>query len=124
MVRAAGHVGGALHSQPPGLGPVHHVVLGEEAFHAGGGAVFGTSVAGRLGDFFAGLAAQPGRELFPRLDEREREVRPDGPRWDNRCIAKELLLSDKTVRNHVSAAFKLDVTDRSEAIARAPGRSG
>lgn len=88
---------------------------------AAGAAVFSPSVADRLGGFFAGLAAQPGRELFPRLSEREREVLDLMARgWDNRRIAKELFLSDKTVRNHVSAVFtKLDVADRSEAIARA-----
>lgn len=88
---------------------------------AAGGAVFSPSVADRLGAFFAGLAAQPGRELFPQLSEREREVLDLVARgWDNRRIAKELFLSDKTVRNHVSAVFaKLDVDDRAEAIARA-----
>ncbi|MGN6612795.1 MAG: LuxR C-terminal-related transcriptional regulator, partial [Angustibacter sp.] len=88
---------------------------------AGGGAVFSPSVADRLGAFFTGLAAQPGRELFPQLSDREREVLDLVARgWDNRRIAKELFLSDKTVRNHVSAVFaKLDVADRAEAIARA-----
>ena len=41
---------------------------------ASGGAVFSPTVADRLGSFFSGLAAQPGRELFPQLSEREREV--------------------------------------------------
>jgi DNA-binding NarL/FixJ family response regulator len=88
---------------------------------AAGGAVFSPTVADRLGDFFAGLAAQPGRELFPRLSEREREVLELLARgYDNRRIARELFLSDKTVRNHVSAVLaKLEVPDRSEAIARA-----
>ncbi|MGN6301760.1 MAG: response regulator [Angustibacter sp.] len=88
---------------------------------ADGGAVFSPTVADRLGTFFAGLAAQPGRELFPQLSDREREVLDLVARgWDNRRIARELFLSDKTVRNHVSAVFaKLDVADRTEAIARA-----
>ena len=88
---------------------------------AAGGAVFSPSVADRLGDFFAGLAAQPGRELFPQLSDREREVLDLLARgFDNRRIARELFLSDKTVRNHVSAVLaKLDVPDRTEAIARA-----
>jgi len=39
---------------------------------------------------------------------------------ENRRIARELFLSDKTVRNHVSNILaKLRVEDRSEAIARA-----
>lgn len=86
-----------------------------------GGAVFSPTVADRLGDFFAGMAAQPGREMFPRLSEREREVLDLLARgYDNRRIATELFLSDKTVRNHVSAVLsKLDAPDRAEAIQRA-----
>jgi len=38
----------------------------------------------------------------------------------NRAIADRLLLSEKTVRNHVSNIFsKLQVADRAEAIVRA-----
>ena len=40
--------------------------------------------------------------------------------YDNRRIARELVLSDKTVRNHVSNVMtKLDVTDRAAAVVRA-----
>ena len=58
--------------------------------------------------------------MFPQLSEREREVLElSRPRPDNRRIARELFISDKTVRNHVSSLFtKLDVPDRAEAIAR------
>ena len=39
---------------------------------------------------------------------------------DNRRIARELVLSDKTVRNHVSNVLaKLEVADRAEAVLRA-----
>jgi DNA-binding NarL/FixJ family response regulator len=88
---------------------------------AAGGAVFSPTVADRLGSFFSGLAAQPGRELFPQLSEREREVLDLMARgYDNRRIARELYLSDKTVRNHVSAVIgKLEAPDRAEAIQRA-----
>ena len=88
---------------------------------AAGGAVFSPTVAARLGDFFTGLAAQPGRELFPQLSEREREVLDLVARgWDNRRIAQRLFLSDKTVRNHVSSVLtKLDAADRTEAVQRA-----
>ncbi len=88
---------------------------------AAGGAVFSPTVADRLGSYFSGLAAQPGRELFPQLSEREREVLELMARgYDNRRIARELYLSDKTVRNHVSAVLgKLEAPDRSEAIQRA-----
>jgi DNA-binding NarL/FixJ family response regulator len=88
---------------------------------AGGGAVFSPTVADRLGSFFSGLAAQPGRELFPQLSEREREVLELMARgYDNRRIARELFLSDKTVRNHVSSLLgKLEASDRADAILRA-----
>ncbi|TNM50259.1 response regulator transcription factor [Nocardioides albidus] len=88
---------------------------------AAGGAVFSPAVAARLGDYFSGLAAQPGRELFPQLSNREREILDLIARgYDNRRIARALVLSDKTVRNHVSAVLtKLDARDRSEALLRA-----
>jgi len=88
---------------------------------AAGGAVFSPAVADRLGAYFAGLAAVPGREAFPQLTEREREVLELLARgYDNRRIARELFLSDKTVRNHVSNVLaKLDVADRAEAAVRA-----
>jgi len=88
---------------------------------ASGGAVFSPAVAARLSTFFAGLADQPGREMFPQLSAREREVLDLMARgMDNRRIARALFLSDKTVRNHVSAVLtKLDAGDRADAIARA-----
>jgi DNA-binding NarL/FixJ family response regulator len=88
---------------------------------AAGGAVFSPTVAARLGSYFGSLGALPGREAFPQLTEREREVLDLLARGhDNRRIARELFLSDKTVRNHVSSVFaKLGVPDRSEAIIRA-----
>ena len=88
---------------------------------ASGGAVFSPAVADRLGAWFTGMAAQPGRESFPQLTEREREVLDLVARgYDNRRIARALFLSDKTVRNHVSNVFtKLQVLGRAEAVARA-----
>jgi DNA-binding NarL/FixJ family response regulator len=88
---------------------------------AGGGAVFGPGVAERLERWFAGLSSATGREAFPALTEREREVLTLMSRGlDNRRIARELFLSEKTVRNHVSNLLgKLGVADRSDAIARA-----
>jgi DNA-binding NarL/FixJ family response regulator len=88
---------------------------------AAGGAVFSPAIAERLGSFFSGLAAQPGRELFPQLSEREREVLDLLARgYDNRRIARALFLSDKTVRNNVSTILtKLGAADRSEAVLRA-----
>jgi DNA-binding NarL/FixJ family response regulator len=88
---------------------------------AGGGAVFSPEVADRLGSWFAGLAALPGRDAFPGLTEREREVLELMARgYDNRRIARELWLSDKTVRNHVSNVLgKLEVGSRGDAVVRA-----
>ena len=88
---------------------------------AAGGAVFSPSVATRLAAYFSGLAAQPGREMFPQLSDREREILDLVARGhDNRRIARELFLSEKTVRNNVSTVLsKLEAADRAEAIARA-----
>ncbi|HYY11881.1 MAG TPA: response regulator transcription factor [Kineosporiaceae bacterium] len=88
---------------------------------ADGQAVFGPDVADRLSTYFAGLASVPGREAFPQLTDREREVLELMARgYDNRRIARELFLSDKTVRNHVSNVLaKLDADDRSGAVLRA-----
>ena len=88
---------------------------------AAGGAVFSPVVADRLGGLFASLAAVPGKVAFPSLTDREQQVLDLVARgYDNRRIARELFLSDKTVRNHVSNVLtKLDVQDRSEAARRA-----
>ena len=88
---------------------------------AEGGAVFSPVVADRLAGYFAGLTALPAREAFPQLTDREREVLDLIARGlDNRRIARELVLSDKTVRNHVSNVLaKLEVADRAEAVLRA-----
>jgi DNA-binding NarL/FixJ family response regulator len=88
---------------------------------AAGGAVFSPQVADRLSGFFSSLAAVPGKAAFPSLTDREREVLELVARgFDNRRIARELFLSDKTVRNHVSNVLsKLEVEDRAEAAIRA-----
>ncbi|MFC7496284.1 MULTISPECIES: response regulator [unclassified Nocardioides] len=88
---------------------------------AAGGAVFSPVIADRLGRFFTGLATGGGREAFPQLSPREVEVLDLVARGlENRRIARQLVLSDKTVRNHVSNIMaKLGVEDRSEAVARA-----
>ncbi|MCZ2860150.1 response regulator transcription factor [Blastococcus sp. VKM Ac-2987] len=86
---------------------------------AGGDAVYGGAVARRVVDALTGTASTT--PAFPGLTAREREVLellaaglPTGQ------IARRLALSDKTVRNHVSAVLtKLQVPDRATAIARA-----
>ena len=88
---------------------------------ADGQAVFGPDVADRLTAYFSSLASVPGRNAFPQLTDREREVLELMARGlDNRRIARELFLSDKTVRNHVSNVLaKIGAEDRAEAITRA-----
>ncbi len=87
---------------------------------ADGEALFGPAIAKRLMGFFAGL--KPGAsEAFPELTEREIEVRvliAEG--CNNAESAHRLVISPKTVRNHVSNIFsKLQVADRAAAIIRA-----
>ncbi len=89
---------------------------------AAGHAVFGPSVARRIIDFFAGAArAAPAAEPFPELTAREREVLDlIAAGHTNLAIARHLVISVKTVSNHISAIFaKLQVADRAEAIIRA-----
>jgi DNA-binding NarL/FixJ family response regulator len=85
---------------------------------AGGEAIFGPSVARRVLEWFAAPRSLAGAAGFPALTERENEVldllaagRSNGE------IAAALVLSPKTVRNHVSNVFaKLQVADRAQAI--------
>jgi DNA-binding NarL/FixJ family response regulator len=87
---------------------------------ASGEAIFGPAVARRLMAFFAG-PSQSGPVAFPELSDREREVLELIARGvSNQQIADRLVISPKTVRNHVSNIFsKLQVRDRAEAIVRA-----
>jgi DNA-binding NarL/FixJ family response regulator len=83
-------------------------------------AIFGPEIATRVLGFFT--STRPVRdEVFPELTGREREVLAlVGAGHSNAMIAKNLSLSPKTVRNHISSVFsKLHVADRSEAIIRA-----
>jgi DNA-binding NarL/FixJ family response regulator len=88
---------------------------------AAGGTVFGPTVARRIVGFFLESSQRFTQGAFPHLTHREREVLDRlaaGKR--NSVIARELALSEKTVRNHLSSILaKLQVTDRSAAIVRA-----
>jgi DNA-binding NarL/FixJ family response regulator len=90
---------------------------------AAGEAVYGAAVAGRIVDFFTGAQQDYAAQVFPELTDRERDVLgllAEGRR--NSEIATALHLSDKTVRNHVSAVLlKLQVTDRTAAALKARG---
>lgn len=88
---------------------------------AAGEAVFGADVAGRI----LGVLTTPRRSArpgpFPMLTDREEEVLAlIAAGLANGDIARRLVLSDKTVRNHVTNIFaKLGVADRAQAIVRA-----
>ena len=94
------------------LRAIHSVESGE--------ALFGPGIARRLINFFAQLSPQV-QHPFPELTEREREVLDLLARGMNNAeIAGALVISQKTVRNHVSNIFnKLQVADRAQAIIRA-----
>ena len=88
---------------------------------AGGEAVYGAAIASRIVDFFTGGQQEYAAHAFPELTDRERDVLTllaQGRR--NSEIASSLGLSDKTVRNHVSAVLlKLQVPDRTAAAIKA-----
>jgi len=84
-----------------------------------GEAVFGPAVASRV--LASVTRGGPAAAAFPELSAREREIlRELALGATNRAIAQRLFLSDKTVRNYVSALLaKLGVADRAEAADRA-----
>ena len=86
---------------------------------ARGEALFGPAIAVRLATFFN--HRQPANAAFPELTEREIEVLhllAQGK--NNQEIADRLVITNKTVRNHLSNIFsKLHVADRVQAIIRA-----
>ena len=86
-----------------------------------GEAIFSPQVAVRLTSYFADMRPAASPQAFPELSNREREILDlIAQGHKNPEIAKELYLSPKTVRNHVSNILhKLQVVDRTEAIIRA-----
>jgi DNA-binding NarL/FixJ family response regulator len=88
---------------------------------AQGEALFGPAIAARLISYFSDLRRDMAAEAFPELTDREREILDlVAQGYNNPEIADRLVLSPKTVRNHVSNIFsKLHVTDRAQAIIRA-----
>ncbi len=87
---------------------------------ANGEALFGAAIAKRMMNFFSAKPITT-PQLFPELTEREREVlNLIAQGYNNAQIAERLVLSVKTVRNHVSNIFsKLQVADRTHVIIRA-----
>jgi len=88
---------------------------------AAGEAVYGATVARRITDFFTGAQRDYTASAFPELTDRERGVLDlVAAGCGNHDIARRLNLSEKTVRNHVSAILvKLQVRDRAAAVAKA-----
>jgi DNA-binding NarL/FixJ family response regulator len=88
---------------------------------ANGEVIFSPAVAARVVQFLAQPPHKDAGLPFPELTSREREVldlMAEG--LTNTAIAGRLVLSPKTVRNHVSNIFgKLQVASRSEAIVKA-----
>lgn len=94
---------------------------------ADGQALFGPAIASRMVRFFQEMGdgqteSKEGQrtegEPFKALTDREGEVLhliADG--YNNNEIARKLVISPKTVRNHITSIFsKLQVADRSQAI--------
>jgi len=88
---------------------------------ASGEALFGPAIAKKVIGFFSGARSAMPPQVFPELTEREREILDLIAQGRNNAeIADRLVLSPKTVRNHVSNIFsKLQVADRAQAIVRA-----
>ena len=88
---------------------------------ANGEAIFSPAIAERMMNFLSQPPPLTSDLPFPELTVREREVlglMAEG--LTNTAIAERLVISPKTIRNHVSNIFsKLQVADRVEAIIRA-----
>jgi DNA-binding NarL/FixJ family response regulator len=88
---------------------------------AAGEAVYGPAVARRIVAFYSGAPQSYAAQAFPDLTPRERDVLDllaTGAR--NHEIARRVGLSEKTVRNHISAVLlKLQVPDRTAAATKA-----
>jgi DNA-binding NarL/FixJ family response regulator len=86
---------------------------------ASGEAIFGPAIAQRLMHYLGSSTGRAGSaHLFPELTDREYEILTlIAQRKSNADIAARLVLSPKTVRNHVSNILsKLQVADRTEAM--------
>lgn|SRR5574341_184199 len=106
-------------------GAHHDEMLGAIRAVAGGQAVFGSAIATRMMNYFQSLDASSGSaatdHAFPELTAREREVLDlIAHGISNAQIAERLVISPKTVSNHITSIFsKLQIADRAQAIIRA-----
>jgi DNA-binding NarL/FixJ family response regulator len=88
---------------------------------ANGESMFSPEIAQRLMRFFSHLKSDAVEDVFPELTDREREILHHIAGGEtNAEISQKLVISLKTVRNHVSNIFnKLQVADRAQAAIRA-----
>ncbi len=86
-----------------------------------GESIFSPAIATRMMQFFARLRPPKPVDVFPELTDREREVLDlIAAGYRNPQIAEALVISPKTVRNHVSNILsKLQAVDRTEVILKA-----
>lgn len=85
---------------------------------ANGEVIFGPEIAQRVRSWLSASRPHDAPQLLPELTDREYEIlKLLGQRCSNAEIAARLVLSPKTVRNHVSNIIsKLRVADRAEAM--------
>jgi DNA-binding NarL/FixJ family response regulator len=107
---------GYLLKDPRGEGVLHAIRA-----VASGEAVFGPEIAERIVGFFSAPKAPAQQRAFPELTEREEEVLSLVAQGKtNQEISRQLYVSLKTVRNHVSnILLKLQLADRAQAVIRA-----
>lgn len=92
---------------------------------ASGQVLFGPAIASRIVGFFQDIEADRASALlsdaFPELTPRELDVLElIAQGANNSQIAEQLVITDKTVRNHITSIFsKLQVADRAHAIIKA-----
>ena len=96
-------------------------IVGAVRAVARGEAIFGPGIAAKLLGYFANASGAQVAPAFPELTDREREVLElIAQGRNNQEITRQLVISPKTVSNHVSNVFaKLHVADRAQAIVRA-----
>jgi len=96
-------------------------IIGAILAVAAGDSVYDATIARRITDFYTGAHHDRAATVFPELTDRERQVLEFVAAGSgNHDIARRLKLSEKTVRNHVSAIlYKLQVSDRAAAVAKA-----
>jgi DNA-binding NarL/FixJ family response regulator len=102
-------------------GASHGEILRAIRAVAGGQAIFSPNIAVRMMEFFNMMRPAKDPDVFPELTGREREVLGHiAQGYNNPEIARELVISPKTVRNHITNILsKLQVADRAEAIIKA-----